>query len=170
MRIVVTDACIFIDLMLLDVLVHFFGLDLDVHTTIDVLDELFPEDQAVLSEFQKRGRLTVHTLSAEERLAMDETKYPRALSPEDRSVLFLASQLDAVILSSDKAVRNYSKKKAIEYHGMLWVFDQLVLDGVLEKPAAIEKLQLLLSSNIMYRNNTELQREVQNRVVLWGHS
>jgi hypothetical protein len=37
MKIVVTDACIFIDVIELQLTGRFFGLNLDIHTTADVL-------------------------------------------------------------------------------------------------------------------------------------
>lgn len=35
MKIAVTDACIFIDLLLLDLVEPFFDLELEVHTSLD---------------------------------------------------------------------------------------------------------------------------------------
>ena len=46
-----------------------------------------------------------------------------SLSDNDKSVIFLADKLDAKVISSDKAVRNYAKSKAIDCHGMLWNFE-----------------------------------------------
>lgn len=45
MKIVVTDACIFIDVIELQLTNKFFGLNLDIHTTVDVLNELYFEQQ-----------------------------------------------------------------------------------------------------------------------------
>ena len=42
MKIAVTDACIFIDLIELDLVQPFFQLRVELHTTIDVINELFP--------------------------------------------------------------------------------------------------------------------------------
>ncbi len=104
----------------------FFALALEVHTTRDVIDELHPEQQRALDSWQARGKLTIHVLSAQERDEMSKRAFPRSLSPEDCSVIFLASKLRATVLSSDKPVRAQAKKLAIPYHGMLWIFDQLV--------------------------------------------
>ena len=41
MRIAVTDACIFIDLIELDLILDFFRLDLELHTTVEVKNALF---------------------------------------------------------------------------------------------------------------------------------
>jgi hypothetical protein len=41
MRVAVTDACVFIDLIELDMIASFFQLDLELHTTVAVLDDCF---------------------------------------------------------------------------------------------------------------------------------
>lgn len=48
MKIVVTDACIFIDVIELQLTGRFFGLNLDIHTTADVLNELYTDQQHLL--------------------------------------------------------------------------------------------------------------------------
>lgn len=53
MRIAVTDACIFIDLIELDLISDFFQLELELHTTVDVMNELFQEQKQVLIAYQK---------------------------------------------------------------------------------------------------------------------
>lgn len=42
MKIAVTDACIFIDIIELGLSGHFFNLPFKIHTTLDVLNELYP--------------------------------------------------------------------------------------------------------------------------------
>jgi predicted DNA-binding protein (UPF0278 family) len=49
---------------------------------------------------------------------------PKGLSPEDQSVIYVAQKLEAILLSSDKPVRKLAEKLSIEYHGMIWIFDQ----------------------------------------------
>ena len=48
MKVAVTDACIFIDLLELDITSLFFRLNLEIHTTVEVVDELFSEQQEIL--------------------------------------------------------------------------------------------------------------------------
>ena len=129
MRIAVTDACIFIDLLELAIVSSFFSLDLEVHTTIDVMGELYQNQQEILIAYQSVGKLTVHTLSPEDLDKIRFSSFSKALSQQDKSVIYLASQLGAGVLSSDKAVRNFAKKQTTETHGMFWVFDQLVTRG-----------------------------------------
>lgn len=159
MRIAITDACIFIDLHNLKLTNLLFSLD--------VYNELYSQQQDILSAFHSVGKLTIHNLSAEDRINMQKNNYPKSLSENDKTVLFLAEKIDAMVLSSDKAVRTCAKKKSIEYHGMLWVFDRLVDCGSLSALDAASKLESLIQTNIVYQNNAELVREMGIRLKKW---
>jgi predicted nucleic acid-binding protein len=167
MKIVVTDACIFIDVIELQLTAKFFGLELDIHTTQDVFDELFQDQQQILEAYQENNRLTIHNLTPEEKIELFSEEFPKSLSPEDRSVVFIAKKLGAVVLSSDKPVRNLAKKLSIEYHGMIWIFDQLVQKGQLTGENAAESITQMVHSNLIYRNNKEMQFEIEKRIKAW---
>ena len=96
MKIAVTDACIFIDLYDLNLTDAFFSLQLEIHTSIDVLYELYKEQQNNLAGYIAANRLTTHKITAEEKLLIQATQYPKSLSDSDKTVLFLASKLDAL--------------------------------------------------------------------------
>lgn len=170
MKIVVTDACIFIDVITLNLTAKFFDLDLDIHTTADIINELYPEQKQILEGYKLSEKLTVHVLTGEEQLALMSEVHPKALTPEDLSVIFIARKLGNVtVLSSDKPLRKYAKKLSIEYHGMLWIMDQLVVQGAIPKPEAITKLNTWSNSNLIYRDNAEIKDEVDKRVKAWSN-
>lgn len=168
MRIAITDACIFIDLHNLILIEHFFGIDLDIHTSWDVVNELFDEQKQQLVSFVDAGKLVIHSIGEKERLNILQAPFPKALSEVDKTVLFLASKLDAIVVSSDKAVRNYAKKQSIEYHGMLWILDKLVELELLSKSEACIKLEKLIKGNMIYQNNVELVSEMNKRLRIWS--
>lgn len=167
MKVAVTDACIFIDLYDLKIFPFFFGLGLEVHTSVDVFNELYPEQQQFLLIYQSVGKLALHTISQEDRQKILTETFPRSLSMVDKTVLYLARELGAMLLSGDKAVRQYGKKIAIEYHGMLWIFDQMVEKKVMQPDAAAKKLKELLTLNPYYRYSDELIKEVGSRIRKW---
>jgi hypothetical protein len=76
--------------------------------------------------------------------------------------------MKAIVISSDKAVRNFAKSKVIEYHGMLWIFDQVVERQLLDFSTAIRKIEELFSKNIIYLNNAELIKEKEKRIIVWS--
>jgi predicted nucleic acid-binding protein len=167
MKIAVTDACIFIDIHVLKLTQLFFSLPFDIHSTVDVFNELYEDHKAFLQAFISVKKLTLHVLTAEDRQSVIASKFPLSLSEADRSVVFVANRLKATILSSDKAVRKYAKSISIPCHGMLWIFDRLVEAKVLKPEAAKAKLNELISHSIMYQNNAELLDEALKRMESW---
>lgn len=166
-KLVVTDACIFIDLYELELVNLFFELEIEVHTTSAVMYELYGEQQNVLKAYQSVQRLIVHNLFEVDFIEIHTTSYPRALSETDKSVLHIASKINASVLSSDKAVRNCAKNKKIDCHGMLWVLDRLVELSLLSRKQGAAKLQELVSSNFIYQNNRPLVHEINKRLKEW---
>ena len=168
MKIAITDACIFIDLHELNLTESFFSLPLEIHTSLDVFNELFSEQQDVLATFIQHRRLTIHNILEEERIEILAHDYPRALSEMDKTVLFLAKKIEATVLSSDKVIRTYAQKHAIDCHGMLWIFDRLIEETVITPNNALLKLNELISLNIIYQNNTKLMGEFRKRLEAWA--
>jgi len=50
---------------------------------------------------------------------------------------------------------------------MLWIFDQLIEQGILTKQEASKKLKELIDCNIMYQNNSKLMKEFGKRLDRW---
>ncbi len=168
MKIAITDACIFIDVYDLQLTSKFFGLELEIHTSIDVFNELYEEQKEILRAFQSVGKLKLHSIGGEDRQIIFSKKYPNSLSDNDKTVLYLSEKIDAMVLSSDKAVRSYAKKLCVEYHGMLWIFDKLVETNLIDSVTAIDKITQLISTNIIYQNNQELKIEIDKRIKIWS--
>ena len=167
LRIAVTDACIFIDLYDLGLVNAFFELELEIHTTTSVYFELYSEQQQILKAYQSVDRLIVHDLKEDDFLQIQSGPYPKSLSQADKSVLHIANKLDACVLSSDKTVHNCAKNKAIEYHGMIWIFDKLVEATRISKKEAASKLEELVASNFIFQNNKPLVEEINKRLKVW---
>jgi|JI7StandDraft_1071085.scaffolds.fasta_scaffold272724_1 hypothetical protein len=167
MRIAVTDACIFIDVIDLQLTSHLFGLELEIHTSLDVFNELYAEQQQLLRAYQSVNKLVIHNINSDEKTAIVQEAFPKSLSENDKTVIFLARKLDAMLLSSDKAVRHYARLQSIEYHGMLWIFDCLLEYSLIQHSDAIQKLTELTNRNIVYQNNAELMSEVKKRIRAW---
>jgi rRNA-processing protein FCF1 len=168
LKIAVTDANIFIDLFDIGLIDTFFNLNLEIHTTEAVFYELYLEQQEVLNAFRSVGKLVVHNLQEQDFIEIYNENYPKSLSEADKSVLHVANRLNACVLSSDKTVRNYAKNKKIEFHGMLWLFDQFVETCSLSTADAGNKLKALVCSNFLYRNNHKLVDEIEKRIEIWG--
>lgn len=166
-KIAVTDANIFIDLYDLGLTKSFFNLELEVHTTSAVLYELYSEQQEILQAYQSVERLSVHNLQEKDFIEIYNENYPKSLSEADKSVLHIANKINACVLSSDKILRNCAKNKEIEYHGMIWIFDKFVETATLSPKEAKAKLNQLVASNFIFRNNQKLVEEIEKRLKLW---
>ena len=114
------------------------------------------------------GVLSVHNITGLERIEIYNRKYPKALSNSDTTVLFLAEKFSAMIISSDKQVRNNAKVRAIEYHGMFWIFDNLLEQNLISKQEATQKIQQLITTNIIYQQSKELLQEMNKRIKNWS--
>lgn len=163
----VTDANIFIDLYALDLIHRFFLLKLEVYTTFLVFNELNENQQDCLNQFVAKKRLQISVFNADDMINLSADGYPNALSIADRSVLYLANQLGACVLSSDKALRKLAHNKTNAYHGMLWIFDRMIEFNILTTEQATQKLQQLLFQNSLFRNNPSLQKEIDTRLFRW---
>jgi predicted nucleic acid-binding protein len=167
MRVAVTDACIFIGLIELDMNTAFFQLDMELHTTVAVINELFPEQKQVLEAYQSINKLQVHNLEDEDFQEMTKIPFPRGLSQEDRSVIYLAKKLGgAIVISSDKLVRDFAGKLHLHYHGIFWILDQMVSSKVIQTKMAIHILNDMPKINSLYQGAT-MKREIHQRIHIW---
>ena len=98
---------------------------------------------------------------------MAKIPFPKGLSQEDKTVIYLALFLDkAMVISSDKLVRNFAANQSLECHGLVWIFDELVRQEVISKEVAASMLRNLLSLNQMY-NGTLIKKEVDKKIRKW---
>lgn len=163
---VVSDTNIFIDLVKLGILADFFFLPWEIHTTDYVMDELTDSAQydAVVSYYD-RGRLSVGTFTVDEVVAIHgQSNQPGCrLSPTDLSVIMYSKKNKGCsILTGDKLLRETAQKEGLEVHGILFIFDALVENGMLPRPLAAELLEKLYSFNKHLPEN-----EVEKRINIW---
>ncbi|MEI9917412.1 MAG: hypothetical protein WDO14_01255 [Bacteroidota bacterium] len=145
MKIAITDANIFIDLIYVGLIDELFGIEVEIHTTTNVVDELNTKQQQALLKFIKKSLLTIHPQEAFN--IPEEIKENKKLSDSDKSVFGLALQLDAFILTGDGVIRQISGFQKIEVHGILWLFDQFLEKKLITKKNAVQQLKSLLTYN-----------------------
>lgn len=165
--VVVSDTNIFIDLIDLDLYKDFLQLGYQVHTNIFVLYELRDKQQrAYLDDI---GGLIVEQFDTPGFMAQvyqffDE-RQRKGLSFTDCTVLYQGITLSATVLTGDKKMMRSAKEMDIDVRGILYIFDQLVEQGILSHSTACQKLQQLFS------RNTRLPKdEIDKRLTLWSNS
>lgn len=145
MKATVKDACVLIDLANGGLLEAWFQLGIETHTTDLVIRQVKSDEhwQAV-SGFVKAGLLHVATLSGEQMGRMLNELGGLPVGIEDQTALFLAMDLDAILLTGDRRLRLEGLKRQVEVRGVLWILDQLVAKRVIAPRLAAEKLRVML--------------------------
>lgn len=140
-QVVIKDACILFDLIDLGLLSQFYRLQIVVITTPQVLDEITDEDQiAEVNRYVETGQLQLDQFGQFEAMISITDANP-GLSFTDASVLEAAIRRNAVVLSSDKSLRNESLRRGIPVKGLLWILEELYLQTVIERTVLLEKLK-----------------------------
>ncbi len=164
--IVVSDTNIFIDLVKLNLLGDFFLLPWDIHTTDFVINELTDPDQnAAVTAFIKRKRLTVGKLSVEGvGEVVDKSKETGGrISITDFSVCHYAKKNGYTLLTGDRNLRKVATAEGISVHGILFLFDELVAHAILPPRLAVEIITKLKSINTWLPFD-----EVDSRIKKWN--
>ena len=147
MKLVVTDTNVFIDVMDVNALEAFFALGLDMHTTGFVLNELASDQQALLLPYIGKGQLTLARFTDETVRQIEAMRTTVRIEFTDRSVVHLASELKAMVLSGDGNLWKECKARKLEVHGSLWVIAEIWKKGLLPPVTCIDKLDQLRKLN-----------------------
>jgi predicted nucleic acid-binding protein len=163
-RVAVTDASIFIDLINLGWIRLLPQLNCEIVTTYAILTELYDWQQAVLGEIVREQGLIIHAVPDEELNAWKgSVETAKRLSHPDLTVLWLAVKMSAMVLTGDRLVRATSVKLRLEAHGLLWLFDRFLDARLITEAEARTSLEALM------KTNDRLPREeCDQRIAKWN--
>lgn len=161
MKVAITDANIFIDLIYIGLCEELFEINLEIHTTIEVYDELNSKQQKFLDPYMANDFLTIH--SEKEKNLTQTIQSKRNLSESDKSVLYLAIRLQAILLTGDNVLRKSSNQEKIEVHGIFWLLDKFLEQKLISKKAALKQLKHLMD----YNSRLPLD-ECEKRISRWS--
>lgn len=166
-KIVVNDTNVFIDLFNVGLLEGFFSLPWEVHTTEFVMLELTRDGQHdTVSQYKDNGLLHIpvfdESVMYEVVKLYQQQKDKTNASLTDCTVWYYAKQNSYMLLTGDRKLRNASLIDGVEVHGIIYVIDQLVDEGILAKFIAISKLKQLGTSNPRLPKD-----EIEKRIKLW---
>jgi len=162
--IAVNDANILIDFCDIDFIEVLARLDFILWTSDFVISEIQQSEQRnQVLNFIATGHLLVAAFSSGEigKIALHHSKVP-ALSLADCSVLFLAAQKEAILLTGDRQLRMEAEKEGIEVHGSLWILDRMVHLKAIDMIAACRALL-----ELMLRNPRLPKEECEDRRRRW---
>lgn len=87
------------------------------------------------------------------------------LSMEDCSVWYHAKKCKGILLTGDGKLRKQTLADGVEVRGMLYIFDQLLISGLISFDLAIEKL------NQLYLLNNRLPMDAKKqRLACWARA
>lgn len=147
MKIAITDANIFIDLIKLGWLGYLFCIDIEIYTTREVINELIDSQLARLNVFIQSTQLNIYSFSSSELEQIMEMAAPASLTMQDRSAVFLAKNIDAGVLSGENPLKKFCVKQSLEVKGIIWLFNQFLQFQLINCKDAIQKMNELLSFN-----------------------
>lgn len=160
MRIIVNDANILIDLVHLELMDEFIKLELDMKTTDVVFDELNDDQKIIIEAYINSEHIELITIEEEEDFKSIATilENSSGLSFEDCSVWHYAHKLNGILLSGDGKLRKQAIANGISVKGILYVFDQLLLNEIISFELAIVKLEQLYEINPRLPVNSKNER------------
>ena len=165
MRVIINDANILIDLVHLDLMNEFIQLEIELKTTDFVFEELNEDQKIIIASFIDSKDIELIITEKEEDFVSIATilENSSGLSFEDCSVWHYAHKLDGILLSGDGRLRKQASANGILVKGILYIFDQLLLNNLISFEYAIEKLEQL------YEINPRLPISSKNeRIINWS--
>jgi len=144
MKVAVKDSCLLIDLEIMRVLDLWFQLKIETLTTTIIVDEIRDQHPDIVAYIES-GAMVVIDYDVPDLIPLITELGTDDLSLGDLSVLHLAEEKDAVLLTCDSALRGEAKARRIDCHGSIWVLEKLVDSNLLPGPVAASKLQALVS-------------------------
>ena len=150
MKVAVQDANILIDLVEGGLLDAWFLLRIETLTTDLVMHEIGdPAQRAMLDAYVRSGSLQIIELDPAQlaSAAVLLASGPRGLTIQDCSVVTLAREREAVLITGDALLRRHAESIGVTVHRTLWILDRLVADGALGARVASEKLRLLMGKD-----------------------
>lgn len=160
MRILINDANILIDLFHLDLIELFFSLQgLELKTTDFVFEELHEKQKNVIEKFiQNQSLVLIESSEDDLNNIFEILSSTNGLSVEDCSIWFHAKKNKGILLTGDGRLRKLTSADGVEVRGILYIFDQLLISGLISFELAIEKLNQLYLLNERLPIYAKMQR------------
>jgi len=149
MIIVVSDANIIIDLLQINLFPDFLKLNWEKYITPNVVDEVKEENSALLFNAINANQIYMPVFEFDD-LQQIQNYFSRyaPLSVADCSCLHLAEKIPAILLTSERQLRDIAHTThELEVHGTLWIIDHMIEGNIITHRQAHTKLTLLVQIN-----------------------
>ena len=148
MKLLIHDANILIDLIKTESVRQFFSLEYEMITTNAVLQELRADQRCELDAVINGRKLVIRQIKEkEDNFIIQLVEKNPALSFPDCTVLFVADDMKATLLTGDQKLRSCAEGRGITVSGIFWAFDEMLKKKKLTRAEYKEKLAVLKQVN-----------------------
>lgn len=165
MRIAVNDANILIDFVKIGLLEELLTLNLEMHTTDLIINEVYkiPSQRVKIEQLINEGKLIVDSFDIIQlQNIISKSQSNGGVSIPDCSIWYWAKNNNAILLTAEKKLRKLAQAESIEVHGSLWLLDELLSQNILNKVNACQAIRKLVETN-----DRLPKRECEKRIILW---
>lgn len=166
MKIAITDINIFIDLLEVDLLNFIFDIGYEIHTTLEVINELLEFNSNVIeiiSVYTDKKTLHIKEFTSDEIDSIITLNLYKGLSFQDISLFYYATQKENFeVFTNDKLLSKTCLQQGIPIHGTLWILDKF---NELQKITPIPLAQVL--KKLMLRKDRFPIEECKKRLAIW---
>jgi hypothetical protein len=152
------DANILFDFVAGDIFDILFLLPFDFHTSDIVANEI--SGSYSVKQLAQLGLGILELDDAEVREIFTLKQEHIELSVEDVSVFFLSRKHSAMILSNDGPLRELADATRTEYHGTLWLLEEMIKRDILSPPDAAVALRSMLD-NKRWLPRSECEKKIK---------
>lgn len=124
-RIAVHDSSVLIDLSNGDLFEAYLLLGYETLTTDFIVREVSRDSQPIAAWLKAHATITHYTPSEILALKQRQLAVGSSISLEDASALYLAKDIDALLLTNDQRLRQVAKKLDVQVGGILLLMDAL---------------------------------------------
>ncbi len=124
-RIAVHDSSVLIDLSNGDLFEAYLLLGYETLTTDFIVREVSKDSQPIAAWLKAHATITHYTPSEMLALKQRQLAVGSSISLEDASALYLAKDIDALLLTNDQRLRQVAKKLDVQVGGILLLMDAL---------------------------------------------
>ena len=164
MKVVINDANILIDIAKLELLEEFSNLNFEMYTTDFVFEEIDDEQRNPVEKLIEQNIITIiETEETEDYQGITNLlESSTGLSFEDCSVWYYSKKLSGALLTGDGKLRKEVRKDGIEVRGIIYLFDELLKQGIITFELAIDKIE-----ELKILNNRLPINEIEKRIESW---
>lgn len=168
MEIIVNDTNIFIDLHSIGLLSALCDLPYDVRTVDFVVNEIKDQAQSeFLATLVGEGKIKIESFNIDElaEIIEEHSAISGNLSVPDCSVCYYARKHSATLLTGDRQLRRYAEGNNVTVRGVLFIFDELVAQNIIDAGIAAQKLRELTNINVRLPKS-----EIEKRIKKWSNT